>query len=333
MPTKPGAPATRRPLPLGGLRGFEASARHLSFTLAARELHLTQSSLSRQVAALEQQLGAPLFERRTRALALTAHGERLFAVTREALAAIDRSVGEIRGGDGPPRVSVGTYASFASLWLVPRLAAFQQAHPEVEVRIDAADRMVDLDAEGLDVAIRRVRIDAPLPADAVALATEESCAAVNRRLLERTKIRLSRPEHLASLPLIELENTARNPGSSWSKWLGFAGVSSEHAAARLQFTYFDQAVQAAIRGQGAAIVPSPFLDDAIALGDLVAPFPHLRMPTGMRFVLATNPRRAHLAHVQAFRNWVIDEFEHGAPHDGRLLCVRPTRRLGTARKR
>ncbi len=333
MPSTRKSPARTRPLQLAGLRGFEATARRLSFTLAADELHLTQSSISRQVAALERQLGTPLFVRRTRALELTAAGERMFVATRQALAAIDRSVGEIRGVDGPPRVSVGTYASFASLWLVPRLAAFQQAHPEIEVRIDATDRIVDLDAEGLDIALRRVKINTPIGEDAVPLVIEQATAALNRRLLERLGVRLDSPADLAALPLIELEAAPRKLGWTWSAWLEFAGVAGVHPPARLHFSFFDQAVQAAIRGQGAAIVPTPFIEDAVALGDLIAPFPSLRMPTGLRYVLVTNARRAHLAHVQAFRNWIIDEFERGAPRDGRLLCVKPTRRLGAARKR
>ena len=314
-----------RPLQLAGLRGFEATARRLSFTLAASELNLTQSSISRQVAALERQLGTPLFVRRTRALELTAAGERMFEAARQALSAIDRSADEIRGVEGPTRVSVGTYASFASLWLVPRLAAFQQAHPEVEVRIDAADRIVDLDAEGLDVAIRRVSISTPIDENTVPLITEEATLALNRRLLERLGVRLESPADLATLPLIELETAPRKLGSTWSKWLEFAGVATDHRPARLRFSYFDQAVQAAVRAQGAAIVPTPFLDDLVTLGDLIAPFPSARMPTGLHFVLVTNPRRAHLAHVQAFRAWVLDEFERGRAREWRSVCVRPER--------
>lgn len=318
-------PRKARPLQLAGLRGFEASARRLSFTLAAAELHLTQSSISRQVAALERQLGTPLFVRRTRALELTAAGERMFAAARQALSAIDRSADEIRGLDGPTRVSVGTYASFASLWLVPRLAAFQQAHPEVEVRIDATDRVVDLDAEGLDVAIRRVSAAIPIDENTVPLVVEEATPALDRRLLERLGVRPESPADLAPLPLIELETPPGKLGWTWSKWLEFAGAGQDHRPARLRFSYFDQAVQAAIRGQGAAIVPTPFLDDLVGMGDLVAPFPSVRMPTGLRYVLVTNPRRAHLAHVQAFRAWLLDEFERGAASAWRQACVRPAR--------
>jgi DNA-binding MarR family transcriptional regulator len=135
----------RRPIQLQALRGFESAARHLSFTLAAAELKLTQSSISRQVAALEDDVGMALFTRHTRALRLTPAGERLFSAVQQGLALIDRAVDEIRGGAGVRRVTVATYASFASLWLVPRLAEFQRLHRGIEIRIDAADRLVDLE--------------------------------------------------------------------------------------------------------------------------------------------------------------------------------------------
>src|SRR5262245_60164426 len=113
--------ARKRPIQAGALRGFEASGRLLSFTLAAEELSLTQSSISRQVAALERQVGKKLFARKTRALTLTGPGDQLLRAVRQALASIDRTVEEIRGSGGPPKVSVTTYASFASFGLVPRL--------------------------------------------------------------------------------------------------------------------------------------------------------------------------------------------------------------------
>lgn len=308
-------PGRRRPRPVGlaPLRGFEAAARLLSFTRAAAELHLTQSSISRQIAALERQLGKPLFVRHTRALELTAAGERLYAAVRLALAGIDRSVDELRGAGGPPRVSVATYASFASLWLVPRLAAFQKAHADIEIRIDASDRLVDLEAEDIDLALRWLRPGAAV-GDAVLLAEEEGTAVLSARLLDASGLKLTQPADLARLPLIELDETLPAADRfSWARWFEFAGAPQVRPAGRLYFTYVDQAVQAAIRGQGAAIVRTPFLDDLLAGGELVAPFPRLRMPTGGRYALAVNRRREKLPQVALFRDWVIEEFRRG-PH-------------------
>ncbi len=213
----------RRPVGLSSLRGFESAARHLSFTLAAEELALTQSSISRQVASLEQQVGRQLFERHTRALELTPAGERLYSVARQALLAVDRCVDEIRGDGGAPRVTIATYASFASLWLVPRLPEFQRLHPGIDIRIDASDRMVDLESEDVDVAIRWLRPGAPVPTDATLLLTEDASPALSPRLLATRETPLTDPSDLASLPILAMDETVPSaPYSSWARWCEFA---------------------------------------------------------------------------------------------------------------
>lgn len=312
-------PAARRraarPIALAALRGFESAARHLSFTLAAAELNLTQSSISRQIASLERQIGKPLFVRRTRALELTPAGERLYATVRQGIGAIDRCIDEIRGVGGPPRVTVTTYASFASLWLVPRLAAFQKAHRQVEIRIDAADRPVDLEAEEIDLAIRWLRPGSSVDPSALLLCEEEVAPALSPRLIESSGAVPRRPADLLGLPLLEMDDALPTASySSWARWFEFVGAGPVRPrAGRLYFTYVDQAVQAAVRGQGVALVRTPFLDDLVASGDLMLPFPKLRMRSGCRYVLIVNPRRAHLPHVETFRAWVVEEFKRG-PH-------------------
>jgi LysR family glycine cleavage system transcriptional activator len=304
----------RRPVGLAALRGFESAARHLSFTQAAEELSLTQSSISRQVASLEQQLGRALFERRTRSLELTTAGERLFAVVRQTLLAVDRCVDEIRGEGGASRVTIATYASFASLWLVPRLPEFQRLHPGIDIRIDASDRMVDLEAEDVDLAIRWLRPGAPVPADATLLLTEDATPALSPRLLAARDTPLREPSDLAGLPILAIDETVPSaPYSSWARWCEFAGIAPFDGAARLYFTYVDQSVQAAVRGQGVALVRTPFLDDQVASGDLVLPFPKLRMRTGYRYFLIVNRQRGEIPHVRALREWIVAEFQRG-PH-------------------
>jgi len=314
-PPKPQPPARqrrRRAVALASLRGFEAAARHLSFTLAADELNLTQSSISRQIATLEEQLGRPLFERRTRALALTPAGERMYAVVRQSLLAVDRAVDEIRGDTATPRVSVTTYASFASLWLVPRLPAFQHLNPGVDIRIDASDRMTNLEADGVDVAIRWLAPGAAVPTDATLLQTEEASPALSPRLIAARGSALRDPRELESLPILAMdESVSSAPHINWSRWCEFAGIPDIEGAARLYFTYVDQSVQAAVRGQGVALVRTPFLDELAASGDLVMPFPQLRMPTGYRYFLIINRQRAAVPHVAAFAAWIVEEFRRG----------------------
>jgi len=305
--SRTGTRPRHRPIGLAALRGFEAAARHLSFTLAAGELHLTQSSVSRQVAALERQLGRALFVRRTRALELTAAGTQLQQAVQQALATIDHRVDEIRGAAGGRRVTVTTYASFASLWLVPRLAGFQRAHPDIEIRLDASDRVVDLRAEDIDLAIRWVPLDR-VPAGASPLIDDVAAPALSPRLLEGARLR--GPADLARWPLLDLDTGV--PGThrlNWSAWFDHAGAGPvEPTAGRLVFSFADQAVQAAVRGQGVALVRSPFLQDAVASGDLVMPFPQWRMPVGYRHVLAVNPAAARRAQVAVFVDWLTDQF-------------------------
>lgn len=304
----PAAHRRRRPIGLAALRGFEAAARRLSFTEAATELNLTQSSVSRQIAGLERQIGKPLFVRRTRALALTAAGAQLQRAVRQALAMIDHGVDEIRGATGARRMTLTTYASFASLWLVPRLAAFQRRYPDIEIRIDASDRVLDLQAEDVDVAIRWLPAGL-MPAGATLLIDDVVAPAVSPRLLQATPVR--KLADLARWPLLDLDDGI--PGAerlSWAAWFEFAGAGAvEPAAGRLVFSFVDQAVQAAVRGQGVALVRSPFLQDCVAGGDLVMPFPKLRMQAGYRHVLAVNPQRAGRPHVAAFCSWLAEEFK------------------------
>jgi DNA-binding transcriptional LysR family regulator len=306
-----------RPISLASLRGFEAAARHLSFTLAATELSLTQSSISRQVAELERQVGRPLFERRTRALLLTDQGERLFRTVQQALGTIDRTVAELRGVGAAQRVALSTYASFASLWLVPRLSEFQRTHPGIDIRIDASDRMVDLEADGIDVVVRWLRPGAQVPSDAPLLLDEEMAPAMSPRLLADTRARnivLREPADLAKVPLLAMDESVPSaPWSSWAKWCEFAGIAPFEGATSLYFTFIDQCVQAAVRGQGVALVRTPFLDDLVASNDLVLPFPALRMRTGYRYFLLTNRQRSTQPHVAAFAKWIADEFARG-PH-------------------
>ena len=302
--------ARKRPIGLAALRGFESAARHLSFTLAAAELHLTQSAISRQVATLESDVGHRLFVRKTRSLVLTSAGERLARSARQALNALDRTVEGIRGQSGSPRVVITTYPSFASLWLVPRLAAFQRAHPGVEIRVDAQSRTVDLEAEGVDIALRRSR-PRDAPSGAIALLEEDVTPALSAELLNRFGGRLQSPADLLRLPRIEIEEDL--PGDSlqsWSRWLEFAGVESdvEPGAPVMVVEYIDHSMQAAARGQGVVLAYRPFVEDMVASGQLVTPFPELRAPTGYGMFLIVNQVSRGRAAVVALRDWLLEEF-------------------------
>jgi len=304
--------ARKRPIGLAALRGFESAARHLSFTRAAAELHLTQSALSRQVAALESDVGQRLFVRKTRALALTPAGERLARSTRQALSTVDRAVDEIRGQTGSPRVAMTTYPSFASLWLVPRLAAFQREHPDIEIRIDAQGRRLDLEAEGIDLALRRCRPQ-DAPGDAVRLLDEDVTPALSPELLNRFGGRLQSPAELLRLPRIEIEDDL--PGNNlatWARWFEQAGVDTDGGAGSVMVVaYIDQSMQAAARGQGAVLAYHPFREEMVASGQLMVPFPDIRVATGYAMFLIANRVSRGRGAVAQLHAWLNDQFEQG----------------------
>ena len=308
--SQPHLARSQRPIGLSALRGFEASARRMSFTLAAAELNLTQSSISRQVAELERQIGTALFARQTRSLALTAAGHRLFQAAQQALKQIDRAVEDIRGPRNAARVTITTYASFASLWLVPRLAMFQREHPQIELRIDASDRFIDIDAEGVDVAIRWTRATS-LPRGAVKLHDEEVLPALSPLLLERSGVALKEPQDLFQLPLLELdESLPTSVSSAWPRWFQFAGVLA--SACTASDVHIRRPVGASRRARpGVVLTRTPFVDELVASGDLITPFPKLRMPTGYQYALIANVNTRETPHVAAFCSWIRAEFEHG----------------------
>ena len=303
-------PARKRPIGLASLRGFESAARHLSFTQAADELHLTQSAVSRQVAALETDVGHRLFIRKTRALVLTPAGERLLRSTRQALSTVDQAVDEIRGQDPSRRVVVTTYPSFASLWLVPRLAGFQRAHPGTEIRIDAQGRSIDLEAEGVDIALRRCRPQ-DAPRDATLLLDEDVTVVLSAELLNRFGGRLQSPADLLRLPRIEIEDDLPGDATgSWSNWFEHAAVDCANEASPpvMVVAYVDQSLQAAARGQGVVLAYPPFREEMVANGQLVMPFPEIRLPTGYSMFLIVNRASRDRAQVVQLRDWLLEEF-------------------------
>src|SRR5919204_3724360 len=178
------------------LAGFEAAARHLSFTKAGAELFLTQSAVSRQIKELEDQLGVPLFHRRHRALVLTEAGQQLYAAAAQVITTMRAATERLRSQSGRKRpLSLTTTHSFAALWLIPRLAGFTRTHPGVDVRITAETRVQDLDRDGLDIALRHGPASLAGP-DAVRLFGERVFPVCSPKLLRDKKRPLEKPADL-----------------------------------------------------------------------------------------------------------------------------------------
>ena len=223
---------TLRRLPsLDFLRGFEAAGRRLSFTLAAEELFVTQSALSRQVKALEDALGVALFERRHRALALTPAGRAFHQAVTGQLQALAAAAEALGAPEREPGLTVSTTVSFASLWLIPRLPAFRALYPRVDVYVSADDRVVDLARGDVDVAIRYLS-DTAAPRSARKLFGERLLPVASPRLVKRGPA-LRTPQDLAGHVLLNLDDPAgAMPWLNWPAWLNSNGASRAEARGR-----------------------------------------------------------------------------------------------------
>lgn len=307
-----------RRIDAGNLRAFEAAARLGSFTAAARELFVTQSALSRQIQTLEAEVGVALFLRDGPRIRLAEAGERLAATLRPALAALDGAVDDLRQSTQRPRVRITTFASFASLWLMPRLPLFQAAHPEVDIAVEASDRLADLDASGQDVAIRLPHPDNPLArAPGARVLFEERIAPVcSPRLLAELEARggLRTAADLKRTTLIaDVGSRGSSPlqachieALSWPGW--FAAI--EHAPVEplswLDLNFTHQAVQAALAGMGVAMGQMTLVQHLLTDGSLVLPLGPMR-DSGYFYHLAQRTGAAQRPEVMALVQWLDAE--------------------------
>jgi DNA-binding transcriptional LysR family regulator len=267
----------RRDLPaLDLLKAFEAAARHLSFTKAGAELYLSQSAVSRQIQQLEAQLGVPLFLRRTRALLLTEAGQRYFQAVSQALRELREATARLDVA-ADQTIRVTTTVTFASLWLVPRLADFQEKHPGITVHLAADNAMRAIERDRLDLAIRysTARVAG---AGAVKLFGERVMPVCSPKLLARRTV--ARPEDLQHFVLLHYEDPASNtPWLSWDVWFEVNRTRRFAAKGTLYFSHYDQVIRAAINGQGVALGRLPLIAGLLADGTLVAPLSDTRFAT------------------------------------------------------
>jgi LysR family glycine cleavage system transcriptional activator len=289
------------------LKGFEAAARLLSFTKAADELHLTQSAVSRQIQDLEQQLGVPLFQRRHRALALTDAGQQLFSAAAQVLATMRAVTDRVRASSGARRVlSVTTMASFASLWLVPRLAGFARDHPDVDVRIATEPRMQDLEREGLDVGIRYCT-DAIAGPEATRLFGERVFPVCSPALARDSKRPLREPADLRHHVLLQYDDPeGYAPWLNWKSWLELFGLADLRPAGSILLSGYEHIIPAAIAGQGVALGRSPLVRELIAARTLVAPFPRASESLRAYFAVVSETAEGR-PEVDDFVKWLRSE--------------------------
>jgi DNA-binding transcriptional LysR family regulator len=289
---------------LAPLKGFEAAARHLSFTRAAAELFLTQSAISRQIQTLEEQLGVKLFRREARRLSLTPAGEALARAVAEAFDRLAEACAGLRAAQRRPRVNVSAAVGLASLWLVPRLAAFQEREPDVDVRLSADNRMVDLEREDIDLALRYIAPEAAPPGAAL-LFEEEVFPVAAPKLAARLPSPL-RAEDLAKLTLLAYEDNGKAPWFSWEPWLTGLGLARARPKAVLQFNQYDQLIRAAEDGRGIAMGRGPLVDKLIAAKKL-KPLRGPRRRVAARAYFLVRAQRPPRPEVDRFADWLLAE--------------------------
>lgn len=288
--------------PILAIRAFEAAARHLSFTKAAEELGMTQAAVSYQIKLLEERVGAPLFLRLPRKVALTREGEGLAPAVMEAFDLLRAAFARAReSAEGILCISV--VQTFATHWLAPRLGAFQLAHPTLAVRLDVSQRLVDFTREEVDVAIRSG--DGKWPGLAAQHLMAADFTPMLSPALAAREGGLARPADLLRLPLLD----ARDPW--WAQWFAAAGVTAAGLDTRPDLRLGAQHLDAsaAMAGQGVALLTPAFFRDELLTGRLVQPF-DLVCTDGHAYWLVYPEVRRNTPKIRAFRDWVLAGLEN-----------------------
>jgi len=282
------------------LRAFEAAARHLSFTLAASELNVTQTAISHQIRRLEEELGIRLFIRQNRALALTPEARDYLPGVRAAFNDLRLATDRLLRKDDDKVLTVSTLASLAAKWLLPRLADFQEANPDIDVRITTSTSLVDFQRDDVDAAIRYGRGQWPgVRADW--LMADELFPVCSPSLLRGDKP-LRQPEDLRGYPLLHTSNANSD---DWRLWLTAAGLPADIAKQPgITFDMIFMTIQAAIDGIGVAMGRTSYVRDDITKGRLVVPF-KIALPADAGFYLVSPEGRREAPKLAAFRQWMI----------------------------
>jgi LysR family transcriptional regulator, glycine cleavage system transcriptional activator len=285
---------------LAALRVFEAAGRHRSFTNAAAELCVTTSAVSRQIRALEDELGRPLFERQPRGLALTKDGAAYLAHVADALRRLDDASATLRGEGVRRKLWLSVLASFAGNWLVPRLPAFERAHPDIDVAMEATTRYVDFARDPIDLAIRfgtgpweGLASEPLFPLEFYPVCRPERGSG---------RPRLRTPADLAQYTWLEEVHIP----TAWPLWLRAAGVAELVPARRLTYDHAQLMLDAAMAGQGVALTSDVIAERPLRERRLVRPFAITATAPWTYHLVMRPDDRADPA-IAAFRDWIVGE--------------------------
>lgn len=286
-----------RSLPLAALRAFEAAARHVSYSRAAEELNLTHGAISFQMRVLKEALGVDLFKRVGRRMELTAEGQRLFGYVRDGFARLEQGMEDVRDSRRGRMLTVSVHPGLASYWVIPRLAAFQRLHPEIDVSLLPNTALVDFSREDIDMALRYGPGNWP-GVVSVKLMDEEVFPVCSPRF--NKGVLPKQPRDLAALALLR---DARQPWSDWFKSIGLDLPEPERGPV---YNEPSLVLQAAIAGQGVALARGTLARPEIEAGHLVRLFPR-GARARFSYYIVYPPAAASVPRIVAFRDWLLAE--------------------------
>jgi LysR family glycine cleavage system transcriptional activator len=303
------SPVRRLP-PLGALRAFEAAARHLSFKEAADELGLTPTAISHQVRLLEDYCGEKLFRRRPRPLALSVAGARLFPPIREGFDVFASALSSLRTEADAKPLRVTTTGAFASRWLVPRLSLWREAHAHIALSIIGVDRVVQLETDEADLAIRYAR---SLPRGASGeIFRDQFFPVCSPKLLAKRPI-IQCASDLRAYPLIHFDWFAKDQTApNWQRWFEMASATDPGARQgcqiALSFREELHAIEAVLAGQGIALCSDVVVADDLSSGTLVKAL-DLALP-GYGYYPVYSVDHPHHAFIKLFVEWISTAARH-----------------------
>lgn len=290
----------RRLPPLSALRAFEAAARHGSFKQAASELAVTPTAVSHQIRALEQYTGHALFERQVRKVVLSAAGTLLYPVLRDGFNAFEAALGQIRAAQGRQQVTISATNAFMARWLAPRVARFGQQHPDIDLELHASDQPVVLGTGQADLAIRYGR--GPYAGMVAETLFADHFAPMASPELAGSRL----ADWAGSGPLIDFKWARRSPlNPTWENWMAAAEIAWDAQTVQLRFSDEGHAIQAALSGQGIALLSMTLMADELQAGRLV----RMAGPAiaGHTYHLVRSAGHASAPHVEAAQAWLRSE--------------------------
>ncbi|TVO68822.1 LysR substrate-binding domain-containing protein [Denitromonas ohlonensis] len=288
--------------PFKALIAFESTARLASFTRAASELNVTQGAISRQIALLEDMLGAHLLDRTTRSVCLTPTGEQYFQASREALLALAEATHQVKRWHGDQQVTVATSTALASLWLLPRIPEFNQRHNGIDLRIVAYDHVKDYRKLECDLAVYYCKT-APPDIKSTPICGEAVFPICSPDYRSRHPM-LATPQDLAQCTWLWLDESERD-WISWTEWFRRLGLPPVIPRNKINLNSYAMVIQAALSGQGVALGWSNLVDPYLKAGTLVRPIPDALQTEGQFFVLEPTGPHERRRSVASFRQWLL----------------------------